>query len=118
MKNFKYVLFLFALAIPKMAVAQSAKVFYTGNEYLKLAVEYPQIQGVEALYISGLNDAFVIGGQYDWLRECTIYKPQSQLVAIFQNYLNAHPELWDQPASVIYVSAMKLACEKKEQSQP
>jgi hypothetical protein len=65
-------------------------------------------------YVAGLSDAFnAVASDDDAYRgyaSCSAGKNVSQLRAIFEKWLTANPERWDQPGPVLYIAAMKDAC--------
>lgn len=88
--------------------------FYTGQDFLDIGSKYPNVSDLEGYYIAGLSDALNLmasdDSNYHWLIICTKQKKTRQLVEIFKKWLNRNPERWHEPASSLFMEAIREAC--------
>jgi len=88
--------------------------FYSGTKFLEIGPKIPAVMGLEWLYVAGLSDGLnrmaLNAPDYHWIIECTSGKDVNQLTENFKRWLNENPERLHEPASILFMDAMKAAC--------
>ncbi len=83
---------------------------FTGADYLTL----PDVD--REAYAAGLSDAYnwtYMGGfrKMHWMVTCTNDKWGLQLAAMFDKWLEEHPDRWDEPAAKLFAFAVFQQCD-------
>ena len=87
--------------------------FFNGNKYLDIPDDY------KILYVAGLLDMWSYLGRRYWSEAYSTFlrkiehMSMGQVQAIFDKYLEEHPEEWHFPAADIFNSAMCEMVEKQ-----
>jgi len=84
----------------------------TVNGYRRLS----QVQ--QEAFLAGIEEglffaAYAFTGDNHWFVKCTPKMELLQMKAIFEKYIEDHPELWDKEAVSLYVSVITKACEMR-----
>ena len=120
MNTFKWVfLGIFVLLVSSNSFSAEKDVmqywnFYSGTKYLEIGIKNPALISLNWLYIAGLSDGLnrmaLNAPDYHWIFECTKEKDVYQLNDIFKRWLDENPKRWDEPASILFMEAVKEAC--------
>ena len=83
----------------------------TVNVYQRMS----QVQ--QEAFIAGVGEglffATYVLDKNHWYLKCYPKMEHLQMKAIFDKYIEDHPEIWDKESASLYVSAISNACEKR-----
>ncbi|TPG51038.1 hypothetical protein EAH75_06480 [Rhodanobacter glycinis] len=110
----RVLLLLALLAITGPAPAQTYEIktgFVTGQAYLQMT------QPQRSAYAMGVVDGMFLSPFFGapkvkvtWLETCVTGMPDSQLVAVLDQYVRANPVRWHESMHTLAFSALKQAC--------
>lgn len=95
---------------PRMAAADKAWIYFPAEQYIHSSADE------RTAYVAALSDtlaSMTINGEFDaqWFVDCRANRlTLAQLTALFDQWLLANPDLWQEATPGLFAKAMGRAC--------